>query len=567
MMMVRELFRDIALLLLLLTPLSCAIPVLPTGGPVDEEPATVLEAQPAPESVNVETENVVILFSEYIDQASFFQALSITPEFDAPSEIRWKKKQVEVTFPEPLRENTTYILTLDTNLRDANRVALKEPITIAFATGPTINRGRIQGKVVQNLDGAGVANFDIYAYPLADSTRLDSLPEKPAYRTQSGEDGTFKFDFMSEQPYYVIGLRDNNRNRSPDANEPFAVPPASVILADSSAGPVESPWLVTVLDTVPPEVQRVRSISKSRLGVRIDESIKLIERSTEAWTLQDSATSQPVSILDLYLFREDPKQLYLITDSLVDQTHALIAANLSDSANNPLVVDTIYFTPSQNSDTLQTRFLGFSPDRATRNSEGAILLNPGQYPGIRFNQPVSQDQLNQFVTVQDTSQTSYPFTASSEDGPTIQFEVDASFPVSSPLELILQGALVNTPDTTFTESFALATPENLGELSGYLRDSTQTAVIELYPETTIDTQAEPLVGKPDTTGFFIFSGLLDKSRYRLRAFLDTDTSNTWSGGQLVPYIPSEPVIWYTDSLQVRARWEQSLPDTLQIPAN
>ena len=565
--MVRELLRYIGCLILLLVPLSCAIPVLPTGGPVDEEPATIIKAEPAPESVNVETERVVILFSEYIDQASFFQALSVTPEFDTPLEIRWKKKEVEVTFPEPLRENTTYILTLDTNLRDANRVALKEPITIAFATGPTINRGRIQGKVVENLDGAAVANFDIYAYTLADSTRLDSLPEKPAYRTQSGTDGTFKFDFMSEQPYYVIGLKDNNRNRTPDANEPFAVPPASVIVADSSAGPVESPWLVAVLDTVPPEVQRVRSISKSRLSVRIDESIKLTSRSTEAWVLQDSATAEPVSILDVYLYPEDPRQLYLVTDSLSDQTHTLVAANLSDSANNPLVVDPIYFTPSQNSDTLQNRFLGFSPDRATRNADGAILLNPGQYPGIRFNQPLSQEQLSQFVTARDTTQTAYPFTASSKDGSTFQFEVDASFPVSSPLELILQGTLVNAPDTSFTESFALATPDNLGELSGFIRDSTQTAVIELYPEATMDSQTEPLVGRPDSTGFFIFSGLLDKSRYRLRAFLDADSSNTWSGGQLIPYIPSEPVIWYTDSLQVRARWEQSLPDTLQIPAN
>ena len=567
MMMVRERFLAGVCLFVLLMPLSCAIPVLPTGGPVDEEPATVVEANPAPESVNVDTDRIVILFSEYIDQASFFQALSVTPEFDRPPEIRWKRKQVEVTFPEPLRENTTYIITLDTSLRDQNRVALKQPITIAFATGPTINRGRIQGKVVQSLDGAGVANLDIYAYPLADSTQLDSLPEKPAYRTQSGTDGTFTFDFMSEQLYYVIGLQDNNRNRSPDANERFAVPPLNSILADSSAGPVVSPWYVTVLDTVPPEIQRVRSLSKSRLGVRFNESIQLLSRSTEAWVLQDSATAQPIPILDVYLYPEDPKQLYLITDSLLMQTYSLLAANLSDSSSNPLVAESIYFTPTQNSDTLQTRFLGFYPDRNPRTAEGALILDPEQLPGIRFNQPVSQSQFEQFLTAQDTSDTSYPFTASSEDGSTFQFTLDPTFPISSPLELIVDGALVNTPDTSFTESFAFATPENLGELSGVIRDSTRTVVIELYPESNRNAQAEPLQGRPDSTGYFIFSNMLDKSRYRLRAFLDRDSSNTWSGGQILPYIPAEPVIWYTDSLQVRARWEQSLPDTLQIPAN
>lgn len=565
MMMVREQTWLTALLLLLLMPLACAIPVLPTGGPVDEQPVTIVEADPAPESVNVETDRVVILFSEYVDQASFLQSLTITPEFDQPPQIRWKKKEVEVTFPESLRENTTYILTLDTGLRDNNRVALKEPITIAFATGPTINRGRIQGKVAQSLDGSGVANLDIYAYALADSTRLDSLPEKPAYRTQSGPDGTFKFDFMSEQSYFVVGLQDNNRNRKPDPNERYAVPPSYFILADSSASPVESPWLVTSLDTVPPVVQRVRSISKSRLGIRLNESIQLLSRSTEEWVLQDSATAQGIPILDLYLYPEDPKQVYLITDSLSDQTYRLIAANLSDSSSNPIVRDSIYFTPSQNSDTLQTRFLGFFPDRNTRTPEGAMMLNPEQQPGIRFNQPLSQSQFDEFLTAQDTTQAGYTFTASSADGSSFSFQLDNTFPLSSPLELILQGALVNAPDTSFTESFAYATEENLGELSGVIRDSTQRAIIELYPEAARTEQPEPLVGRPDSAGFFIFSGLLDKSRYRLRAFQDIDTSNTWSGGQIMPYIPAEPVIWYTDSLQVRARWEQSLPDTLEIP--
>ena len=567
MMMERERFWHGMMLVCLFIPLSCAIPVLPTGGPVDEQPAAIVESEPAAGSVNVDTERVRILFSEYIDQASFFQALSITPEFDRPPEVRWKKKQVEVTFPEPLRENTTYILTLDTGLRDNNRVALKEPLTIAFATGPTINSGKIQGLVAQSLDGAGVPNLDIYAYALADSTLLDSLPEKPAYRTQTGPDGAFKFDYMSEQPYYVVGIRDNNRNRQPDPNELFAVPPTPFIYADSVASTVKTPWLVTLQDTVPPVLQRVRSISKSRMGLRFNESIQLLSRSTDDWVVQDSATSQPVAIQGIYLYPEDPKQVYLITDSLAAQTYSLIAANLSDSSDNPLVRDTLYFIPSQNSDTLQTRFLGFFPDRNQRSADGAILLDPDQEPAIRFNQPVAQSQFDAYVAAQDTAQTPFPFVMSSEDGSTYSLTIDDSFPLSSPLDIILQGALVSNPDTSFTESFALATPENLGELSGVIRDSSQTAIIELYPETTTNQFKAPLRGTPDSSGYFIFSGLLDKSRYRLRAFLDADTNQTWSGGQIIPYIPAEPVIWYTDSLQVRARWEQSLPDTLQIPAN
>ena len=547
---------------------SCAIPVLPTGGPVDADPPSVVEASPSTESVNVDTDMVRIVFSEYIDQASLLQALSVTPEFDAPFEIRWRKTRVDITFPEPLRENTTYILTIDTNLRDANRVALKSPITIAFATGPTINRGQIKGRVADNTTGSGIATVDVYAYALPDSSSiLNELPEKPDYRTQTADNGTFAFDYLSEQPYYVIALQDRNRNRRPDINEGFAVPPLSAVVADTVSPLIETPWLITSIDTIPPELQRVRALSEDRLLVRFSESIKLSSRAPDAWVIQDSTATQTLPVRDLFILPEDSRQLYLRTSPLSQAAYTLTPAPIADSSDNAVRPEPFYFQGVTTPDTLQLRWIGFAPESNRRGATGEIVLEPGQFPGVQFNQSSATDSLLRYIGVADTTNTAYPFTVSSEDGATYSIIPDATFPPGSLLTLTVNGALINQPDTSYSEAYSFLSTDGLGELSGVLAltDSTESVpIVELYRTDTAPSSSPAASTSPARDGTFKFANLPDKARYRLRIFLDNNLNNTWDGGQMTPYIPAEPVMWPSDSLQVRARWEQALQDTLRF---
>lgn len=545
---------------------SCAIPVLPTGGPQDEEPPAIIESEPAAESVNVSTDFVRIVFSEFVDQASFAQALNVSPAFDRPLQYRWRKKRVDITFPEPLRENTTYILSIDTNLRDVNRVALKQPITLAFATGPVINKGKIGGQVIEPLKGGPVAGFDIFAYARPDSTLPDSLPDSPAYRTQTDDNGRFSFDYMSEQPYFVIGLLDRNRNRKPDGLESFAVPPQPVIFADSVLTDSTGQWLVTQSDTVPPEIQRIRSISNERHMLRFSESIQLLSRDPAAWSLQDSVSNESFEIQDIYLYPEDPRQLYLKTQQLFATTHLLYPAGIADSSGNPVVTDTLTFKPSANSDTLQLRFLGFFPEDLQRNENNAYVIPPGQSAGVRFNQPVTTSNLSSFITLQDSSTQSYPFDASSSDGSVFYLSPQVNLPEGMPFTVSVNGSSVGVPDTTYSRLYQYLTTDGLGELSGFIvaEDSTGQVIVELYPSRDPSPKLALTSQQPDDTGKFIFPNLPDKSQYRFRAFLDQNNNQLWDGGSLIPYQKAESVIWHSDSLQVRARWEQSLSDTLRL---
>ena len=557
---------NLFLLALIVGITSCAIPVMPTGGPQDKTPPVIVSSEPAPESVNVSSDMVRIVFSEYVDQGSFAQSISVTPAFDRPLQYRWRKKRVDITFPEPLRDNTTYIITIDTGMRDVNRVALTEPIRLAFATGPEINRGKIEGKVLEPLQGEGVASMDVFAYALADSTLPDSIPESPAYRTQTDQNGGFSFDYMSEQPYFVIALEDRNRNRTPDGLEAYAVPPVPVILADTAKTDSDLTWLVTQADTIPPELQRIRSISNQRFMLRFSESIQLLSRDPSAWLLRDSVSNDVFDVDDVYLYPEDPRQIYITTSQLFATTHLLTPGGIADSSGNPVLPDTLTFKPSANADTLQLRFLGFYPEGLTKNDIDANVLAPTQQAGIRFNQPVDPAEITNIVSLKDTTNSTFTYEANSTDGSVFYFSPASDLPVGSPFTLEVAGSGVGAPDTTYTQLFQKLTLDGLGELSGVVvaEDSTGQIVVELFPsEDPLPKQAIDTV-LPDATGIFIFENLPDKSQYNFRAFLDQNANQTWDGGQLIPYLKAEPLTWYSDSLQVRAKWEQVLSDTLRI---
>src|SRR5690554_1598233 len=185
-----HMLRPILVTLLLLVA-GCATPVPPSGGPPDTTPPEVVATEPETGSVNVEGRTVRIEFSEWVNERSFENALVVTPEPAGRLSFTWRRRSVEVTFPEPFRPNTTYVLTIGTEFRDFGGTRLTSPVTIAFSTGPTINQGRISGRVLEPQEGLPVEGIDVYAYdgPPAASSPPTTLPDAPAYRTQTGSDG------------------------------------------------------------------------------------------------------------------------------------------------------------------------------------------------------------------------------------------------------------------------------------------------------------------------------------------------------------------------------------------
>lgn len=544
---------------LLLGWAACAVPVAPPGGPPDETPPALLEATPAADAVDVDAEALTLRFSEYVDEASFARAFSITPAFDEPPAFDWGRRSVTVRFPEPLRDSTTYLVTLDTELRDLRGVALRRPVTLAFSTGPTLDRGRLAGRVVDAVRGAPVAGIDVLAYT-ADAPVAEALPERPAYRTQTGPDGRFTFEYLSRRPYYVVALADRDRDRRPGPLEAFGVPPEPRLRADTTLPATLPVWVAAARDTVAPELQRVRPRSASRLELRFSEPVRLLDRDAAAWTLRDTTTQAAVAVEAVYTRPEEPALVYLSTGPLALRPHRVAPPpTVVDSTGTPAAGTPAVFTSIADTDTLALRFTGFLPDTLAP-VDGRIVLPPRVRPGVRFNQPPADSVLRRVVAVRDTAGTPRAFLAITDDGTGYRLEPERGW---APGDVVDVEVTPPGRDTILVRRFEAVSERALGELSGAVRpDTSAVVVVELYAAEA-PGRTPVRVARADATGTFRFAELPART-YRLRAFLDRDADGTWDAGRLAPYRPAEPVVWSADTLRVRPRWETVLPDTLRL---
>ena len=274
---------------------ACATPLPPGGGPTDDTPPHIVESIPAAGATNVSEASLRIVFSEYINETSFRRALSIIPEPETPPELDWSGPRVDIRLADPLRDSTTYVFTLDTNLRDLRGIALSAPIILAFSTGPTLNAGVLTGRVVQSHNGAPAPGIDVLAYVAPDSAPPDSLPARPAYRTQTDPDGVFRFEYMTERHWFVAALEDANYNARPDPGESFAPPPVPALLADTSRALLEIPWMLTRIDTMRADSLRVSAVDPETEDDTAPEAIPL-EETGEIQGIVVSGEPHPVVV-------------------------------------------------------------------------------------------------------------------------------------------------------------------------------------------------------------------------------------------------------------------------------
>lgn len=540
---------------------DCATPMAPGGGPVDATPPALLSTEPPTNTVNFAERELVFLFSERIDGASFQRALHITPEPELPPKIGTKRSRVTVRFQTELRDSTTYIFTLDNTLKDLHGVSLKAPITVAVATGPVIDKGRLVGEVWNPETDKPVASLDVFAYAAPDSTAPNPLDQAPDFRTQTGSDGRFTFEYLPERLFFVAGLGDRNRNRKPDAGEPFAVPPTPAMAArpDSLMAPFRT--YLTQLDTTAPEVRRLRTLTSRRLQVRYSEPVRLLDRNPAAWALTDSISGQPATIRSVFSDPVDPTVVVLLTDSLADGTYLLLPAAVADTAGMPSAPSPISTSAQARADTARVRFLGFIPEPPPRKTDSIQVLAPNQWPGVRFSQPPDSALLATLVTVRDTTGAPVALQPVTEDGTRYFLHAPQALKASQRLVVSVQDP---PRDTTFVRRFDVLPLSERGEITGVVASAERPVVIEARPGDRKKSSAT-ITTSPDSSGAFRF-GDLPEGPYYLRAYVDRDENRSWGGGRLYPYAPYEPLVWYGDSLLVRPRWSTSPPDTLNFSA-
>lgn len=537
---------------------ACAVPVAPTGGPVDSQAPIVHELVPARDQTNVplDQKDIRFTFSEYMNEGSFSQAFSISPEPLTAPKIRWRRKSAIVSLEESLLPNTTYVLALNNRLRDANGVAYSGATSFAFSTGERVSRGRIAGRVESGLDGSPIKNVDVFAYPLTDSiTTTNQLPIRPKYRTQANDKGEFQFDYLTPDTYVVIAIIDRNNNRRADELELVAIGDSLTTVAQETE-PRALRLLSFMLDNEPPVVRSVRASSRSRVTVRFSESVT---SALGDWAIADSASGAYVDSVAAFVSPDNPRDVTLRTNPLPSLTYRIDLPAVADTAGNSADAQSLYFKPASSLDTTTTRLLSFIPPPTGADSVSSFVRRSASRGfGFELNEPAPVGA-TAFVRLTSSSGIAIPFEMSSTDGRSYDFRIPATV---SPgiIRMELDGAAIGIADSIFVHYFDPLGIDELGSISGIVHPVGSNPVfVEAY------VSAGELAGRAnaDSTGHFLLDELAPGT-YRLRVVDDRNGNGEWDHGLFEPLSRSESLTFTSDTLTVRAKWESVMPDTLFV---
>ncbi|MGH2575352.1 MAG: Ig-like domain-containing protein [Ignavibacteria bacterium] len=213
---------------------SCANQLPPGGGEEDREPPKVTIIYPKPNTLNFKDDRILIKFNEYVDRRSFQEALRISPQIKEEISFDWSGKEVEVNFPVPLRKtnpNKTFVVTINSALKDIRGNSLDRPITFAFSTGNKIDKGAINGKVYNNYNRV----ITLLAYDITENDYKFNPELKLAdYISEAPSSGEYTLSNLAPGKYRVIAVDDEDRNLLyTSERENFGVLSYDIFLSDS----------------------------------------------------------------------------------------------------------------------------------------------------------------------------------------------------------------------------------------------------------------------------------------------------------------------------------------------
>ncbi len=504
----------------------------------------------------------MLTFSERLDPTSAARAVRITPEPETPPRVTVRGRDLVVRL-DSLRADATTVVTVTTDLTDARRVALRAPITVAFASGDRLDAATLAGVVRAPTTGAAATGVAVWAYALPDSTSAPPDPgaARPDYRTETTADGSFRFAYLRPGLYAVAAVRDANRNGRADAGERFAVAPRPALRAAEPDSTVRDstdrrstardaaplPFWTTALDTIPPAPRSLRAISDRRVAARFSESVRLTDRA--AFTVEDSVSGRSIAAT-AFVAPEVPAEVTVVTaEALAPRPHRLrlaVGAAVTDSSGTPAEAFARTFTPAARPDTVVAHFREILP----RDS----VLAPGQPLVLRWTTPPDATALRT-VRVSDASGADVPADLATDDG--VRYRLALPGPGTFTVAL---------PDSIPPRRITVLGTDALGAVVGQIVGvDGRTVIVEAVPvDAPFGPDAARVTVGPD--GRFTIPDLRP-GPVRLRFFADLDGDGRWSGGRLAPYAAPEPLAFAPEPATVRARWEADAGELRLTPTD
>ncbi len=547
---------------------SCARQAAPPGGPEDKTPPRVLKVSPMPDSTRVSrAARLFFTFSENVDRKSFEEAIFVSPSpnLSNPSEaefrFKWRGRQVEVSFPDSLREQRTYVVTLGTEVRDHRNNRMANAFTFAFSTGDSLDRGEIKGRVFADKP-AGIL---IMAYILDQDRAPNPAKDYADYFTQLGESGEFTLSALAPGSYRVFALGDRDGDRLYSRGEElFGVPTNDVTLSFLNTNLRPFSFRLAAEDTLRPALSAVTVLSNNQLEWWFDEIVTPRDSLWETHLRVHAENGDSARVVLAAQHPVDRGLVQTIIAPLQNAKYRAAAEALFDEAGNPL--DSLgvssEFTGTTQADTTRPRVVKISMADSARN-----VLRDAPVDLI-FSEAMKSDTAAALLALDSTGaavkgglQWLNAFQLRFQPQP--NWKSRARYTIKIQREQLFDWNGNALFDSTGQITFWTVNADTFASISGKISDADSTAqgAIHLTVKQT-GSKIEYHV-QADATGVYLFKDVLP-GLYQINAFRDANGNRRFDFGKALPFVPAERYWAWPDTIKVRSRWPNENND-FEIP--
>ena len=536
---------------------GCAGERAPEGGPIDTTPPEIIDVYPPPNTTEYSSSHISLEFSKYVERRSVEESIFISP-YVKDIKFDWSGREVELSFRDSLRKNTTYVVTVGTDVVDVNnRNRMAHAYSFAFTTGAQIDRGEIRGRIYDEKP-VGVM---IFAYQL-DGLKPDTLnpmTQKPDYITQTGNTGDYSLTHLAFGSYRVIAVRDEFRNLVYDPEtDAMSTAPGDIRLDETDSLRTEMNFQLSMEDTTAPRLIGATTKDNTHVELEFSESIDLTSLAVGSFSISDTGRTRNIRIVDFFPHFENPAHVMLITEPQREDTlYKVFVTGVKDLAGhviNPLA-SSKQFSRAAVPDTMPPGLIYATVmDSTTR-------FPMDQEFRFDFDDALQHESAEHAILLEGKDSVVVPLhvvwnsSASFKIIPRQTLRQDYFYTFFVRFDSLRDGVGNHWKDSTRKFSFRTVDPEQLSSIEGVLIDQ-DTSHADRYiviAENTAKKMKKTVHVATQRGKKFLFPQL-DAGEYRLKAFQDDYNNGVYYSGKPFPYIPAERFAVFPDSIKVRARW-------------
>ena len=574
--------RYIVIFVVAILMIRCANVVTPSGGPKDDKSPVVLVASPENHSTDFKGKSIHLTFDEFVTLNNPSNTVLISPPMNKKPTYRTSGKTLIIRFEEPLKPNTTYSIYFGDAIKDLHEGNVFTGYTYNFSTGNSIDSLSLQGKVISASTLSPMEGFVVGLYSDDNDTlTLDSLPYyvKPSYITTTDKKGRFEFSGLADKEYLIFAIKDNNSNMIYDLpNEEIAfhtemVRPYFVdyhivkdTIKNDSIAMIDS-----VAEVKKPEYPKFELFS----FIQEDSIQKLYKKELVEEGLLRFVFRYPADNVELNVLEEIPDTFNILPVYSTRKDTVLwyytpgkdsLLISINDGVN---ISDTTHYSlkPRQSASRRRRQKEEVKIKKLeAKNNIKANKLKPEQPLIFTFNEPVVKLNQPDSILLIENKDTLYQKTQFEKlDDYGFKYLIAKDFQQENKYHIVI-------PDSVFfgirkVTNDSIKISFNVQEESVYgniymhveIPKDVPQVIIELTDEKgkTIDkqiiTQSQELVYE-----------FLDPGKYKLKATLDLDANGVWSPGNFGKKQQPEKIIFYDQTLEVRANWDIDLEEPWKI---